>query len=79
MEPTIRNGDNILIDMTSREILDGEIYAIRDGEALMIKRLQRQLGGKVRMISDNALYPVIDAPMADLDVVGKVVWRGSML
>jgi phage repressor protein C with HTH and peptisase S24 domain len=79
MEPTIRNGDNILIDITSREILDGEIYAIRDGEALMIKRLQRQLGGKVRMISDNALYPVIDAPMADLDVVGKVVWRGSML
>jgi hypothetical protein len=50
--------DNILIDITSREILDGEIYAIRDGEAL---------------------YPVIDAPMADLDVVGKVVWRGSML
>jgi phage repressor protein C with HTH and peptisase S24 domain len=79
MEPTIRNGDNILIDITSREILDGEIYAIRDGEALMIKRLQRQLGGRVRMISDNALYPVIDAPMADLDVVGKVVWRGSML
>jgi phage repressor protein C with HTH and peptisase S24 domain len=79
MEPTIRNGDNILIDMGSREILDGEIYAIRDGETLMIKRLQRQLGGRVRMISDNALYPVIDAPMADLDVVGKVVWRGSLL
>jgi len=79
MDPTIRNGDNILIDMGSREILDGEIYAIRDGETLMIKRLQRQLGGRVRMISDNALYPVIDAPMADLDVVGKVVWRGSLL
>ena len=79
MEPTIRSGDNILIDLTSREILDGEIYGIRDGESLMIKRLQRQLGGRIRMISDNHLYPVIDAPMADVEIVGRVVWRGSLL
>jgi len=79
MEPTIRNGDNILIDTQSREILDGEIYGIRDAETLMVKRLQRQLDRRVRMISDNPLYPVIEAQIEDLDIVGRVVWRGSLL
>jgi phage repressor protein C with HTH and peptisase S24 domain len=79
MEPTIRNGDNLLIDISSKDVQDGDIYAIRDGERLLIKRLQRQLGGHVRMISDNALYPMIEAPLAEVDVVGRVVWRGSLL
>lgn len=79
MEPTIRNGDNVLIDLGMREVQDGDIYAFRDGDALMIKRLQRQLGGKLRMISDNAQYPVIELPVNAVDVIGRVVWRGSVL
>ncbi len=79
MEPTIRHGDSVLIDLGHTEILDGDIYAIRDGEVPLLKRLQRQLSGKVRMICDNSLYPVIECAEDSITVVGKVVWRGSLL
>ncbi len=79
MEPTIRHGDSVLIDLGQTDILDGDIYAIRDGELPLLKRLQRQLSGNVRMICDNPMYPAIECTQASINVVGKVVWRGSLL
>jgi phage repressor protein C with HTH and peptisase S24 domain len=78
MDPTIRHGDSVLIDLAQTEILDGDIYAIRDGELPLLKRLQRQLSGNVRMICDNPMYPAIDCAQSSLNVLGKVVWRGSL-
>lgn len=79
MEPTIRNGDTILMDQAQIEISDGDIFVIKDSDALMIKRMQRQLGNRIRMLSDNPNYPVSEAPAGEIEVVGKVVWRGSLL
>ncbi|MBL8269231.1 helix-turn-helix transcriptional regulator, partial [Steroidobacter sp.] len=79
MEPTIRNAESILVDLEQREIIDGEIYVIQDDNSFLIKRLQRQLSGKLRMLCDNPMYPVIECPEAEIKVVGRVVWRGSLL
>ncbi|WP_438392026.1 XRE family transcriptional regulator [Caballeronia sp. DA-9] len=79
MEPTIRNGDTILMDQAQVEISDGDLFVIKDSGALMIKRMQRQLGNRVRMLSDNPNYAVSDASTSEIEVVGKIVWRGSLL
>ncbi len=79
MEPTIRHGDSVLIDLGQTDIMDGDIYAIRDGEIPLLKRLQRQLSGQIRMICDNPMYPAIECPQNSITVVGRVVWRGSLL
>lgn len=79
MEPTIRNGESLLVDLGQREIMDGEIYVMRDGSNFLIKRLQRKLEGKLRMLSDNKMYPVIECAESAVEVLGKVVWRGSLL
>ena len=79
MEPTMRSGDTLVVDRSPGRIVDGELYVIRDKGGLLIKRLQRQLGGKAKLISDNLKYPQIDADLDDLDIVGHVIWRGALL
>jgi phage repressor protein C with HTH and peptisase S24 domain len=79
MEPTIRSGDTILVDMAHTQIQDGQVFVIRDGDTLLVKRLQRKLGGMVRVISDNRLYPEFEAAADTLHVVGRAVWKGGMI
>lgn len=79
MEPSLRSGDTLVVDCSDHTIVDGDIYVIGDAGHLFIKRLQRQLGGQVKLISDNALYPPIDAIESNLNILGKVIWRGALL
>lgn len=79
MEPTLRSGDTLVVDCNELSIADGEIYVIRDASHLLIKRLQRQLGGRVKLISDNTRYPAIEADTQQLNILGKVIWRGALL
>ncbi|SUD95672.1 XRE family transcriptional regulator [Pandoraea pulmonicola] len=79
MAPTFRAGDTLVVDRQSANVADGEVYVLRDGTDLLIKRLQRQLGGMVSLTSDNAQYAPIQAPLESLDIVGRVIWRGALL
>lgn len=79
MEPTLRSGDILLVDSSSRRIHDGQLFVLRDQGSLLIKRLQPALGGRVRVISDNPRYPeqVVDSP--ELDILGRVIWKGGCI
>ncbi|VVE08488.1 putative HTH-type transcriptional regulator [Pandoraea iniqua] len=79
MSPTFRAGDTLVVDRQVANVADGEVYVLRDGSDLLIKRLQRQLGGMVSLTSDNAQYAPIQAPLERLDIVGRVIWRGALL
>lgn len=79
MSPTLRNGDSLLINTNQTKILDGEIYAIRDGDKIYIRRLQTQIGGSVRLVSDNPAYEASDEAAETLPVLGRVVWKGGLL
>ncbi len=79
MSPTFRAGDTLVVDRQSTSVADGEVYVLRDGGGLLIKRLQRQLGGMVSLTSDNAQYAPMQAPLESLDIVGRVIWRGALL
>ncbi|MGQ2385119.1 MULTISPECIES: S24 family peptidase [Acinetobacter] len=76
MEPTISDGESILVNTVENEPQDGHIYVIRSGDTLWVKRVQRMLDGSLSLISDNNMY----APMRldldasnDVQVIGKVV------
>jgi SOS-response transcriptional repressor LexA len=76
MEPTLRNGDTILIDRSDREVHDGLIYLVGFQQQLLVKRLFRDIAGLV-LRSDNAAYRETLIPpeyMDDFTVFGRMRW-----
>jgi len=55
MEPTLKDGDYVLIDETIKFGTNG-IYAIQYGGQILIKRLQFKMNGTILIISDNVKY-----------------------
>lgn len=55
MEPTLRDGDYVLIDENINFGTNG-IYAIQYGGQILIKRLQFKMDGSILIISDNEKY-----------------------
>lgn len=82
MEPTIRSGDVLLVDVSIDKVEDNGIYIVRVGGMLLLKRIHVKRGG-LRLISDNKdLYDPEDIPAdeaADLFVAGRVMWFGRSI
>lgn len=82
MEPTIRAGDLLLVDRGVNEVEDDAIYIIILDGHLMVKRLQRFIGGVVSVKSDNAAYVEqtlnADELAAYAIIAGRVRWIGRL-
>jgi phage repressor protein C with HTH and peptisase S24 domain len=78
MDPLLRDGDEILVDRAPRAFREG-VHVIRLGEALHVKLLQAVPPGRLRLISKNAAYEPVEVAMSDVDVVGRVVWKGGRI
>jgi phage repressor protein C with HTH and peptisase S24 domain len=78
MDPVLRDGDEILVDRTPRPFREG-VHVVRLGEALHVKLLQAVPPGRLRLISKNPAYEPVEVAMTDVDVVGRVVWKGGRL
>lgn len=78
MEPLLRDGDEILVDRTPRPPREG-IHVIRQGDVLLVKRIQVGAPGKITLISENQLYPPVEVDLADIEVIGRVVWKAGRL
>jgi phage repressor protein C with HTH and peptisase S24 domain len=78
MEPLLRDGDEILVDRSSRPFREG-VHVVRLGDALHVKLLQAVPPDRLRLISKNPAYETVEVGMADVDVVGRVVWKGGRL
>ena len=80
MDPTIRDGDLLLVDTSARRIEGSRIYVLAIGGALMVKRIQLRLDGSVVVKSDNAVYEseVVPADQTSaLKVIGEVIWQAG--
>ena len=77
MDPTLRDGDEILVDRTPRPLRAG-IHVLRLDDVLLVKRVERA-GERVRLISDNRAYPEIERSAGEVEIVGRVVWKGGRL
>ena len=78
MEGTLRDGDEILVDRTPRPLRDG-VHVIRTGDSLMVKRLDTGRSGVLALISDNPAYRTLELAPEEVQVIGRVVWKGGRL
>lgn len=74
MTPFLKDGDIMFVDKSQIEIKDGDVYVVRFGEDLFVKRLFR-IPGKLIARSDNSLYPEFDLTSDNFEVLGKVIYK----
>jgi len=86
MEPTINDGDVLLIDESKIEPKDGQIFALQsESKGTIVKRLVKSDFDGWIIRSDNpdkARYgdeTLRDGEINEVRIIGRVVWRGGML
>lgn len=81
MEPTIKDGDLIMIDTANTAIRDA-IFVVRFDDALVVKRLELMPDNKLQVKSDNPEYSTFTVDLhtqSGIAVIGKVIWHGKKL
>ena len=56
MEPLLIDGDTVLVDHRRSEARQGKVFAVRNMDDLLVKRLERQPDSKWILTSDNKDY-----------------------
>lgn len=86
MEPTINDGDVLLVDESKIEPKDGQIFAMQSAtKGTIVKRLVKSDidGWIIRSDnSDKTRYGdeiLRDGEINEVRIIGRVVWRGGML
>lgn len=80
MDPTIRDGDLLLVDTSARRIEGSFIYVLAIGGGLLVKRIDLRRDGSVVLKSDNPKYDAEEVPAVEtptLEVLGQVIWQGG--
>lgn len=83
MEPVLRNGATVGVDVGNTRIVDGDLYAINHGGQLRVKQTYRLPGGGIRLRSFNRdehpdeEYSLDDMTRHEIVVIGRVFW-GAM-
>lgn len=77
MEPTIGDGDLILLDRSQRKPREQDaLWALTVGDVAMIKRL-RVKGDRYVILSDNPSVPPDEEPIREVNIVARVVFVGK--
>ena len=75
MEPDLRSGDEIFVDRNKRA---GEgIFVVRIGDALHVKQVRVSAPDRIALVSANPAYPPLELPRDEIEVIGRVVWKGG--
>jgi phage repressor protein C with HTH and peptisase S24 domain len=83
MEPTIRDGDVLLVDTSIDNVINHGIYVLVYVGMLLVKRLSKKLDGSIIMRSDNRetyddeVIPF--ASLAEVFIAGRVMWFGRTI
>lgn len=81
MEPTIHDGDSLLVDTSQVDVTDGKVYALWYEGGERVKRLYRMPGGGLRIRSDNTNeHPeIVLGPdyAGHVRIIGRVVHRSG--
>ena len=83
MEPSIYAGDALLVDRGQREVQDRNVYVLRYGHEIRVKRLFKRPDGGLRIVSDNTNgFPeevVTAVEMEHIEIIGRVVERSGRM
>ena len=81
MEPTLFDGDQVLVDMTQRHVRNNAVYLLNSEQGLVTKRLQQQ-GKQLQVNSDNSEYDSWQLDLTGLEenpVLGRIVWSARAI
>lgn len=83
MEPTIRDGDVLIVDTAIRQVLDNGIYCLVYDGLLLVKRLFVLRTGGIVISSDNKLAgrdeEIGSHEVPELHIAGRVMWFGRTI
>jgi len=77
MEPFIGEGDRIVVDISRRTPVTGEMVVLWDGAGLVVKRVEmlaRSEPPAIRLLSANPDYEPYTCLIDEAHIVGKVIW-----
>lgn len=77
MEPTLRSGDRVMVNMTDKRVSQPGVFVLWDGDGTVVKRMELIPNTKpqrLRRISDNPLHQPYDVLASDTIIIGRVVW-----
>ncbi|MCY1351226.1 HTH-type transcriptional regulator PrtR [compost metagenome] len=83
MEPVLRNGATVGVDVGNTRVVDGDLYAINHGGLLRVKQTYRLPGGGLRLRSFNRdehpdeEYDLDQINRQEIKIIGRVFW-GAM-
>ena len=83
MEPVLKNGATVGVDVGNTRVIDGDMYAINHGGQLRVKQAYRLPGGGIRLRSFNRdehpdeEYTQEEMERYEIVVLGRVFW-GAM-
>ncbi|KGQ36112.1 hypothetical protein JP34_01090 [Gallibacterium anatis] len=75
MYPTLRDGEQIIVDRSQTKLREGKIFVINHQGIMWVKKIHFDFNG-IKLISDNPTYPPISLSLDDIDalmVIGQVV------
>jgi len=76
MEPLLRDGDEILVDRSLRAFRDG-VHVVRRGDTVLVKRVASAGQGRLALLSQNLAYPPVEVAADEVEIIGRVVWKGG--
>ena len=82
MEPTLLNGDLVLVDQRKTNPSNPGLFALWDGFGVVIKWLERVAHSSppmIRLISENKRFSTYEVLAEEARIVGKVVWFARKL
>ncbi len=79
MQPTLQDGDIVLIDRSIRNVREQDaVWALTVGDIAMIKRV-RAKGERVSVLSDNDRVPPDEYHHEEINIVGRVIFIGRRI
>jgi transcriptional regulator with XRE-family HTH domain len=83
MAPTIMSGEKVIVDTSHKTPSPDGVYAIRDAfDNVIVRRLQLLRAvqpARVKVISDNPKHAAEEAPLGEIEIVGKALCCLKML
>ena len=78
MEPTLKDDDIVMVDTSKQNLGFDGLFVLNFDGATHVKRISRSKPEHIVVISDNkANYPPVEYRGADVQVIGKVIWKGG--
>lgn len=77
MEPTLRAGDRVMVNLEDRVPSPPGIFALWDGFGVVVKRLEPAPNSdppRVVVSSDNRLHAPYERTAEEINIIGRVVW-----